>query len=138
VPTALLAVPIETDERLIGVLSILDRDDTRAGAARDLDMATLFAAQAAAAMSAAAAFADAGRVVLTALASAARENSSLAEALAATPASGEADAELAQFAAVLAEFRQSGPAQRAFGLKLVRDVLAFVNRPGGGRSFPNR
>lgn len=137
VPTSLLAVPIETDDRLVGVLSILDRDDARPGAARDLDTATLFAAQAAAAMSAAAAFADAGRVVLTALATAAGNGSSLAEALAATPTGGEVDAELAQFAAALAQFRQCGPAQRAFGLKLVRDVLAFVNRPGGGRSFPS-
>src|SRR4051794_17206466 len=93
VPTALLAVPIETDDQLIGVLSILDRDDARAGAARDLDMATLFAGQAAAAMTAAAAFADAGRVLLTALATAAGTNSNLAEALAATPTSGDADAE---------------------------------------------
>lgn len=138
VPQALLAVPIETEDRLIGVLSILDRDDTRAGAARDLDMATLFAGQAAAAMSAASSFANAGRVVLTALANAAGSNSSLAEALAETPPGGDDDTELAQFAAVLAEFRQCGPAQRAFGLKLVRDVLSFVNRPGGGRSFPSR
>ena len=89
-------------------------------------------------MSAAASFANAGRVILNALAHAAGNNSSLAEALAETPPSGADDAELAQFAAVLAEFRQCGPAQRAFGLKLVRDVLSFVNRPGGGRSFPSR
>jgi hypothetical protein len=89
-------------------------------------------------MSAAAAFADAGRVMLAALAAAARDNTSLAEALAATPAGGDVDSELAQFAAALAEFRQCGPSQRAFGLKLVRDVLAFVNRPGGGRSFQSR
>jgi hypothetical protein len=77
-------------------------------------------------------------VLLTALSTAARQNSSLAEALAATPTSGAADAELAQFAAALAEFRQCNAEQRAFGLKLVRDVLSFVNRPGGGRSFPSR
>src|SRR5690348_15032043 len=85
VPQALLAVPIETEDRLLGVLSVLDRDDTRPGAARDLDAATLFAAQAAVAMQASAAFADAGRVLLTALADAAGSNSGLADALAAIP-----------------------------------------------------
>jgi GAF domain-containing protein len=138
VPTAILAVPIETDDELIGVLSVLDRDDTRPGAARDLDAATLFAAQAATAMQASTAFADAGRVLLRALASAAGSNSGLADALAAAPSARAGDAELAEFAAVLAEFRQGNAEQRAFALRLVRDVLAFVNRSGGGRSSPSR
>ncbi|MDT4915435.1 MAG: hypothetical protein QOI15_2073 [Pseudonocardiales bacterium] len=138
VPTAILAVPIETDDELIGVLSVLDRDDARPGAARDLDVATMFAAQAATAMQASTAFTDAGRVLLTALAAAAGNNTGLAEALAAAPRTGESDAELAEFAAVLAEFRRSNPEQRAFALRLLRDVLAFVHRPGGGRSSPSR
>jgi GAF domain-containing protein len=137
VPTAILAVPIETDDRLLGVLSVLDRDDTRPGAARDLDAATLFAAQAAVAMQASAAFADAGRVLLTALAGAAGENSGLAEALSAVPGGTADDAQLAEFAAVLAEFRRCSQEQRAFGLRLMREVLAFVNRAGGGRSSPS-
>jgi GAF domain-containing protein len=138
VPTAILAVPIETDDELIGVFSVLDRDDTRPGAARDLDAATLFAAQAATAMQASTAFADTGRVLLRALADAAGNNSALADALATAPSSAAADAELGEFAAVLAEFRQCTPDQRAFALRLVRDVLACVNRPGGGRSSPSR
>jgi len=138
VPTAILAVPIETGDELIGVLSVLDRDDTRPGAARDLDAATLFAAQAATAMQASTAFADTGRVLLRALATAAGSDSALADALATAPSTAGGDAELAEFAAVLAEFRQSTPAQRSFALGLIRDVLAFVNRPGGGRSSPSR
>src|SRR3954452_11336756 len=70
VPTALLAVPIETDEQLLGVLSILDRDEARPGAGRDLEVAALFASQAALAVQASTAFAEAGRVLLGGLAEA--------------------------------------------------------------------
>jgi hypothetical protein len=48
------------------------------------------------------------------------------------------DPDLAAFAAVLAAFQQCNPAERAFGLQLVRDVLAFVNRSGGARSSASR
>jgi GAF domain-containing protein len=138
VPTALLAVPIETSDRLLGVLSILDRDETRPGAARDLDMASLFADQAAVAMAASAAFADAGRILLSALADAAASNTHLTTALAAAPTTSPRDPDLPEFAAVLAEFHRCGPEERALGLRLLRDVLAFVNRAGGGRSSPSR
>jgi GAF domain-containing protein len=138
IPTALLAVPIETPDRLLGVLSILDRDETRPGAARDLDMAALFADQAAVAMEASEAFTDAGRVLMTALADAAAGNTHLAATLAAAPTTSPHDPDLAEFAAVLAEFHRCGPEERALGLRLLRDVLAFVNRGGGGRSSPSR
>ncbi len=137
VPTALLAVPIESNDRLLGVLSVLDRDETRAGAARDIEMAGLFADQAAAALQAAAAFADAGRVLLSALSTAAAGTTSLAAALAAAPVRRR-DPDLAEFAALLAEFHRCGPDERALGMRLMRDVLAFVNRGGGGRPSPSR
>jgi GAF domain-containing protein len=138
VPTALLAVPIEAGDRLLGVLSILDRDETRQGAAQDLETATLFAEQAAAALQARAAFADAGQVLLGALAGAAQDGSELARGLETARGSGSGDPQLAEFAAALAEFQRCSPAARTFGLQLVRDVLAFANRGGGGRSSPSR
>ena len=138
VPTALLAVPIEAGDRLLGVLSVLDRDETRPGAAQDLETATLFAEHAAGALQARAAFADAGRLLLGALADAAASGSPLAAALSAQGGAGSNDPDLAAFAAALAAFQQCSPAERAFGLQLVRDVLAFVNRGGGGRSSASR
>jgi GAF domain-containing protein len=137
VPTALLAVPIEADERLLGVLSILDRDEARPGAGRDLEVAALFASQAALAVQASTAFADGGRVLLAALAEAAANNTLLSDALTAAPESPR-DPDLREFAALLAEFYRAGPAERALGMRLLRDVLAFVNRGGGGRSSPSR
>lgn len=137
VPTSLLAVPIEGEDRLLGVLSILDRDETRAGAAGDLETATLFAAQAATALEAAAAFGGVGTVLLRALARAAGDNTDVGALLRAVPSPGTADADLAEFAAVLAEFNRCTPEERVFALGLLRDVLAFVNRRGGGRSYPS-
>src|SRR4051812_5154411 len=103
VPTALLAVPIETDDRLLGVLSVLDRDEARPGAGRDLEVAALFASQAALAIQASTAFAEAGRVLLGGLAEAAAGNSLLTESLAAAPTHPR-DPDLREFAALLAEF----------------------------------
>ncbi len=133
VPTALLAVPIEDSERLLGVLSVLDRDETRPGAARDLEAAAGFASLAAAALAASAAFADAGRVLLAALAEAAGTDTSLTDVLTAAPATARWDPDLREFAALLAEFHRCDAEERALGLRLLRDVLAFVNRRGGGR-----
>jgi GAF domain-containing protein len=137
VPTALLAVPIEADDRLLGVLSILDRDEARPGAGRDLEVAAMFASQAALAIQASTAFADAGRVVLRGLAEAAAGNTSLSGSLTAAAATGR-DPDLSEFAALLAEFYRAGPAERALGIRLLRDVLAFVNRGGGGRPSASR
>jgi GAF domain-containing protein len=137
VPTALLAVPIESDERLLGVLSVLDRDEARPGAGRDLEVAALFASQAALAVQASSAFADAGRVVLAALAEAAASNTLLSDSLAAAPASPR-DPDLREFAALLGEFYRAGPAERTLAVRVLRDVLAFVNRGGGGRPSASR
>ena len=138
VPTALLAVPIETSDRRLGVLSVLDRDETRPGSAQDLETATLFAAHAARVLQARAAFADAGRLLLDALAGAAAGGTAMAELLATSQRGATADPDVVEFAAVLATFQRCGPAERAFGLRLLRDVLAFVDRGGGGRSSPSR
>ena len=138
VPTALLAVPIEAGDRLLGVLSVLDRDETRHDAAQDLESATLFAEQAAVVLQARAAFADAGRLLLGALADAAASGSPLAAAMSAHNPGRLNDPELAAFAEALAAFQRCNPAERAFGLQLMRDVLAFVNRGGGGRSSASR
>ena len=51
VPRTLLATPIMGPEGVLGVLSILDRDDARAEADRDLHLAASFAARAAATLS---------------------------------------------------------------------------------------
>jgi GAF domain-containing protein len=67
IPQAILASPIETGERLLGVIEILDRDPDRAGASDDLALLELFAHQAALALDAAARARRIGDIVVATL-----------------------------------------------------------------------
>jgi len=71
IPQAILAVPVETPERLLGVISLLDRDPRRPGAEQDMALLSLFADQAALALASVERFSLMGRVLLDALAQAA-------------------------------------------------------------------
>ena len=125
VPSAMIAVPVESDERVLGVLSILDRDPDRFGAAADLELATRFAAQAAAALDARAAFADAGAVLLRALADAAGSGGELADALRANAASG---GRLTEIASLLGELNRASDAERRLAVRILTDVLDYARR----------
>src|ERR1700723_3608601 len=71
VPQAILAVPVETPQRMLGVITLLDRDSRRPGAEQDMALLSLFADQAALALASVEAFSTMGRVLLDALARAA-------------------------------------------------------------------
>ncbi len=58
VPTSVLAVPVRTPRRMLGVLTLLDRDTTRPNAADDLKVLAVLADQAAVAIESAALFAE--------------------------------------------------------------------------------
>jgi GAF domain-containing protein len=127
VPTAILAVPVQSDVRLHGVLSILDRDADRPGAERDLTLLSVFADQAAIALEGARAFTDLGRVLLSALAAAADSDSPLRDVVqSAADDLPVADAELRQLAGLFAELAESNPDARRLALRLVTDVLDYT------------
>src|ERR1700691_4620818 len=71
VPQAILAVPVQAGQRMLGVISLLDRDERRPGAEQDMALLSLFADQAALALASVEAFSSLGRVLLNALAAAA-------------------------------------------------------------------
>jgi GAF domain-containing protein len=131
VPDAILAVPIATDDRVLGVLEVLDRDASRPDADQDIRLVTLFARQAALAIEGAQAFRHLGRTLFTAAAHAAARDGDvgLAEALdAAGAANPGADPEAAEVAALFAELRAAGPAERQLAARLLREVLAYARR----------
>src|SRR5262252_2894960 len=74
VPQTILAVPVETPQRMLGVISLLDRDTRRPGAEQDMALLSLFADQAALALASVEGFNVLGRVLLAALADAATGN----------------------------------------------------------------
>jgi GAF domain-containing protein len=126
VPTALMALPVQSDDTLLGVLSVLDRDTARTGAEHDLELGSVFAAQAAAALTVRAAFAEVDRLLAGTLARAATGNGGLAAALSVPGGNGRNRPELAEVTALLVRLRQAGAAEQRLALAILGDVLDFV------------
>jgi len=128
VPKTILAMPVETSQRMLGVISLLDRDPRRPGADQDMALLALFADQAALALASLDQFSVLGRVLLAALADAAAGSDlvfALREAADGLPA---ADTDLAALAAVFAALARSGAAERRLALAVLRDIGEFVGR----------
>jgi GAF domain-containing protein len=128
IPQAILAVPVETPTRLLGVISLLDRDPRRPGAEQDMALLSLFADQAALALASVELFSHAGQVLLGALAAAARGDDladTLRRAAGGLPA---ADADLADLAATFAVLARRGAAERRLALTVLQDIADYVER----------
>jgi GAF domain-containing protein len=121
VPDEILAVPIATEDRVLGVLELLDRDVARVDAEHDMRLLTLFANQAALAIQAAAVFSHLGRSLLDA-ATRVAPNLSLQDALVTQPGD-EVLTDLAEVTALLADLRRVGPGERATAIRVLRAVL---------------
>jgi signal transduction protein with GAF and PtsI domain len=128
IPRAILAVPVETPTRLLGVISLLDRDPRRPGAEQDMALLSLFADQAALALASVERFSDMGRMLLRAMADAAA-GQDLADTLRqAATALPPADGDLAELAATFAALARRGAAERRLALAVMRDVADYVER----------
>lgn len=129
VPQALLAVPVNSPIRLLGVMTLLDRDATRPGADQDMVLLSVFADQAALALEASRAFSDLGRLLLSALANAAGDRTDLAAALGQASVSLDPeDRPLGELAALFAELGRLGEPERRLAVRLIREVLAYTER----------
>lgn len=128
VPSSILAVPVASPNRLLGVMEILDRDERRPGAEQDMTVLALFADQAALAIDGARSFADLGRVLLRSVA-ATTEGQSLTEALNAVASSlPEPDRDLAELAALFADLGRQGPEERRLAVRVLREFAAYSGR----------
>ncbi len=135
VPDAILAVPVNSPKRVLGVLSLLDRDTTRAGASEDMRLLTLFADQAAIALESVRVFGDVGRVLLAALARGAEEGSDLEAALQQASADLPAvDRDLADLASSFAVLSRRGSAEQRLALGVLREVAAYAERRSSSRT----
>lgn len=128
VPQTILAVPVETSERILGVISLFDRDPRRPGAEQDMALLSLFADQAAVALASVEAFSLLGRVLLTALAQAATGDDLVRALRAAADQVPAADADLAALAATFAALARRGTAERRLALAVLRDIGDYVER----------
>lgn len=129
VPRALLAVPVQVEDRVLGVLTLLDRDASRPGADQDMALLAVFAEQTALTLQSEQAFADLGRVLLAAVAAAAENGSALADAVVRAAAGlPRRDADLAELAEVFALLERQGAEERRLAVRLVREVAAYAGR----------
>jgi GAF domain-containing protein len=126
VPQAILAVPVETPQRMLGVISLLDRDSRRPGAEQDMALLLLFAEQAALALASVEAFSALGRVLLYALADAAAGHDLVLALRRAAEESAPADGDLAALSAAFAALARAGPAERRLALAVLRDIGEYV------------
>ena len=132
VPQALLAAPVVSDDAVLGVLTVLDRDAQRPGAEDDLLLLQAFCEQAALALESAGAFRRTADVLLDALSRAAEDGSSLADAVHRVSAA-EPDDDLAEVASLLAQLAEADPAARRLAVDVVRQVVRYAEesrRPG--------
>ena len=119
VPRAILACPVATDDALLGVIEVLDRDERRAGAEDDLQLLGLFARQAALAISAV----ERDRQLGVVLASAFEAQD--ATDLAASLRTGTETAELADVAAAFQALAQAGSRERALATRVLREIAEW-------------
>ena len=131
VPRSVLAMPLQTEREMLGVIELLDqRADAPAGR-RDMELLGLFAGQAALAIEASRVFGSLGRALFQAAGRAAADDRDLASALddLARHAPGPA-AELAELAGAFARLGELGPAERAAATRLVREFLVYATGQG--------
>lgn len=129
VPRSLLAVPVSADDEVLGVMTVLDRDQGRAGSDRDMVLLGLFADQAAHALRATQVFGDLGRVLLRALAQAAQQDGELVDVLLeASETVPAADADLHELATAVALLDRQGAPERRLAVRLVREVAEHTAR----------
>ncbi len=128
-PKSILAVPIETDEEVAGVIEVLDWSDDRVGE-EGLELAGKFARQAALALQQADLFTNLGRMILLAAGQASKsEDPDLARSVRAV--AGRVDgptAELADIAACFREIGTLGAVERRAALAILEDFAAYARR----------
>jgi GAF domain-containing protein len=139
VPRSILAVPLLDDAGTIGVLEVLDRRGEAGFGLRDLELASVFARQAAVAIRASRVERDAAELVRATLARIAAEPDADAEAVDAAIAvvvaglDGDSDDRLWALADAVARAREAAPDQVALVVEIL-EALARRAPRGGPRS----
>ncbi len=127
-PSSILAMPLETERRMLGVIEVLDRSSDRPETARDIELLSLFAGQAALAIENSRVFSNLGAALLRATASATEDGDLGRALLEAARDTGAPNADLAELAAHFHELGMLGPEERRAATRLVGEFLTYVRR----------
>ena len=130
VPGSILAMPLQTERRMIGVIEVLDRSADGREDRRDMELLSLFAEQAALAIENSRVFADLGRVLLEAAGRAAAKGD-LGDALRrAARDAPPPTADLAELAALFNELERAQPEARRVVARIATEFLAYERSRG--------
>jgi GAF domain-containing protein len=126
VPGSILAMPLETDREVIGVIEVLDRRSEPGEGGRDMELLGLFARQAALAIDNSRVFADLGRVLFEALGREARD-AGMADALKGIAAEAPPpDSGLAELAAHFHTLGKLGEQELTAGTRLLAEFVTYL------------
>jgi GAF domain-containing protein len=126
VPHSILAMPLETERRILGVIEVLDRAHRVTTGIGEMEVLSLFARLAALAIESSAIFRDLGRVLLESLAEATTDPELAALLRHRAETAPKPRRDLAEAAALLQELGAAGAGERRLAVRLVRDVLSFA------------
>lgn len=126
VPRSILAMPLETERGVLGVIEVLDRR-ADAGHGRDMELLSVFAKQAALAIQGTRVFAELGRELLRAVAAAAGTHSELGRTLErAAQDAPVSTRDMAELAALFSELGRVGAEECAALARIGREFLAYT------------
>lgn len=133
-PRSILAAPVATSERLLGVIEVLDRSEDRPEASLDLELLAVVADQAALALEGQRAFDDFGRRLLAA-AAAATDESDLEQVLTDTAARlGAPAGDLLELAALFGELGRLDADDRRLAIRVLREFTSSAQQRHGRRA----
>jgi GAF domain-containing protein len=128
VPRSILAMPLETEREMLGVIEVLDRRTQGVGleGSGEMEMLSLFANQAALAIENSRVFSNLGRALFEA-AGIAAGGQDLTEALEEVAGNAPSpSSELAELAALFNRLALVGPEERRLATRIANEVVAFV------------
>ncbi len=126
VPQSILAMPLQTERRMIGVIEVLDRSESARDERRDMELLGMFAEQAALAIENSRVFSDLGRVLLHAVADATEDRDLAAGLRRAAEETEGPDGDLAELAELFGQLGRAGPQERLVVTRMANEFLAYL------------
>ena len=126
VPKSILAMPLETEREMLGAISVLDRQTGDRQEARDMELLSLFANQAALAIENSKVFTSLGSALFKSLGELSDDRALSESLLRLSEDLPEPEQELAELAASFDTLGHSGPEERRVATRLLADFVSYI------------
>ena len=126
VPRSILAMPLQTDRRVLGVIEVLDRSERSPTGLGDMELLALFAGQAALVIESSTMFGELGRVLLQSLAVATTDADVKLQLELHSLSAPQPRKDLGEIAALFQELGAAGARERRLAVRVLRDVLEYI------------